>query len=65
MRGFKGKVAIVTGAARGIGLATAEKLAEEGTDIILTDSSNDVFVSLDKMRENFPKNKDWRSLTAS
>lgn len=32
-----GKVAIVTGAAGGIGLATAELLAEEGAHVVLTD----------------------------
>ncbi len=33
-----GKVAIVTGAAGGIGLATAELLAEEGAQVVLTDT---------------------------
>ena len=34
---FKGKVAIVTGAASGMGLLTAQKLAEEGACVVLTD----------------------------
>jgi len=34
---FEGKVALVTGAARGIGRAIAEKLASEGADIALCD----------------------------
>lgn len=34
---FKGKVAIVTGAASGMGLLTAQKLAEEGAKVVLTD----------------------------
>lgn len=34
---FEGKVALVTGAARGIGAAIALKLAQEGADVIVTD----------------------------
>ena len=33
--GLKGKVALVTGASRGIGLATAIGLAKEGCDVAL------------------------------
>jgi NAD(P)-dependent dehydrogenase (short-subunit alcohol dehydrogenase family) len=36
-RRFEGKVVIVTGAARGIGLVTAELLAKEGAQVVLTD----------------------------
>ncbi len=32
-----GKVAVITGAARGIGFATAEALAEAGALVVLTD----------------------------
>jgi NAD(P)-dependent dehydrogenase (short-subunit alcohol dehydrogenase family) len=34
-----GKVAVVTGAARGIGLACAEALAEAGAKVVITDVS--------------------------
>lgn len=37
MRGLAGRVAIVTGAASGIGLACAERLAEEGAAVMLCD----------------------------
>ena len=36
MQQFKGKVAIVTGASAGIGLATATVLAERGATVVLT-----------------------------
>ena len=35
--GLKGKVAIVTGAAQGIGQACAERLARDGAHVMLSD----------------------------
>ena len=35
--GLKDKVAIVTGSARGLGAATARRLAEEGSKVVITD----------------------------
>ena len=37
MNEFEGKVAVVTGAASGIGLATAMKFADEGMRVVLAD----------------------------
>ncbi|MEY4160890.1 MAG: hypothetical protein RLZZ136_1511 [Pseudomonadota bacterium] len=37
MRGLSGKVAIVAGGARGIGAATARRLAEEGANVVIGD----------------------------
>jgi NAD(P)-dependent dehydrogenase (short-subunit alcohol dehydrogenase family) len=41
MRGLEGKRALVTGAARGIGLATAQRLAGEGARVALLDVDGD------------------------
>jgi len=38
---FKGKVAIVTGAASGMGLLTTQRLAEEGARVVLADVNRD------------------------
>ena len=41
MSGIKGKVAVVTGSASGIGRASAVRLAEEGADVALIDINGD------------------------
>ena len=37
MQDFEGKVAVVTGAASGIGLGLATRLAQEGMKVVLAD----------------------------
>jgi NAD(P)-dependent dehydrogenase (short-subunit alcohol dehydrogenase family) len=41
MRGLAGKVAVVTGAAGGIGAATARRLADEGAHVVAVDTDGD------------------------
>ncbi len=41
-RGMENKVAVVTGAASGIGLACAERLAAEGAKVVVADMRQDV-----------------------
>src|SRR5690348_2392679 len=41
MRRLEGRVAVVTGAASGIGKATAYRLAEEGAKVVLTDIADE------------------------
>lgn len=55
MRGLKGRIAIVTGAAGGIGRATATRLAEEGATVVCADlpSSSLLDVATDLEKRGF------------
>lgn len=48
---LEGQVSVVTGAARGIGLAIAERFAEEGSDLILIDKLEDKLREVSKELE--------------
>ena len=49
----KGKVAIVTGAASGLGFAAAQKLLNEGSKVILTDINKDVLETMNERLSEF------------
>lgn len=51
MARFEGKVAIVTGAAGGLGGATAARLASEGATVVMTDIADDAGR---RLAEGFP-----------
>ena len=53
-RDVKGKVAIVTGAARGIGFSTAETLASEGIHVVMSDILPNLDESCEKVSEAYP-----------
>ena len=46
MEGLKGKFALVTGAGRGIGAATAKKLTESGARVLVNDLDEEVAQSV-------------------
>ena len=48
--GIEGNIAIVTGAARGIGKAIALTLAESGADVVVTDILEEVEQTADEIR---------------
>lgn len=50
--GMKGKTAVVTGAAQGIGEATALALAEQGVNVAAIDTNEDLLLGLtDRLRQ--------------
>ncbi|MGN9910253.1 SDR family NAD(P)-dependent oxidoreductase [Phytohabitans sp. LJ34] len=52
MRGLAGKVAVVTGAAGGIGAATARRLAEAGAHVVAVDNADGAWVRADVSTED-------------
>ena len=48
MKGLEGRTAVVTGAASGIGRAIAERLAEEGVQIVGVDRNAEALAANDK-----------------
>jgi NAD(P)-dependent dehydrogenase (short-subunit alcohol dehydrogenase family) len=48
MKDFKGKVAVVTGAASGIGFGLAERCAQEGMKVVLADIEKDALIKAEK-----------------
>ncbi|WP_250454576.1 3-oxoacyl-ACP reductase FabG [Caballeronia sp. ATUFL_M2_KS44] len=50
--GLTGKVAIVTGSARGLGAATARRLAQEGAKVVVTDINGELAQATAKALEN-------------
>jgi NAD(P)-dependent dehydrogenase (short-subunit alcohol dehydrogenase family) len=62
MQELRDKVALITGAARGIGFSIAVRLAQEGVNTVLTDISGDVFGSFEKIKSRSQDNKGFGSL---
>lgn len=58
-RDVKGKVAIVTGAARGLGKGTAETLASEGIDVVMADVLPLVEASFREVKKANPDNRGY------
>jgi NAD(P)-dependent dehydrogenase (short-subunit alcohol dehydrogenase family) len=51
-RRIEDRIAVVTGAARGIGYSISRSLAKEGATVILTDASNEVKEAADDLRKS-------------
>jgi NAD(P)-dependent dehydrogenase (short-subunit alcohol dehydrogenase family) len=56
-RDVKGKVAIITGAARGIGSGMAQTLASEGIHVVISDILPDVMETWQTIKAAYPDNK--------
>lgn len=57
MQSIKGKVALITGASKGIGLATAKKFARNGVDLVLVARSEELLKGISKqIKDQFDVN---------
>ncbi len=52
MEEFKGKIAVITGAASGIGRGLAERCAQEGMKVVLADVDQTALVQFEHKLEN-------------
>lgn len=53
MQSIKGKIAVITGASKGIGLATAEKFATQGANLVLVARSHELLNNVtQKLKKN-------------
>ena len=53
----KNKVALVTGAASGLGFAAAKKLLDEGARVALTDINKEVLNTMDERLSSYSSSK--------
>ena len=58
-RSVEGKVAIVTGAARGMGRGCAEAMAAEGVHVVIADLLPEVHETWKEIKEQFPGNEGY------
>ena len=54
-----GKIAVITGAARGLGQGTAETLAEHGVHVVISDISPDVHQTFEAIKKNHGDNEGY------
>ena len=59
MKDFAGKVAVVTGAASGIGRATATRFAEEGMKVVMADIEENALEDAVASLSNTGARGDW------
>ena len=59
---LKGQVAILTGAARGLGRATVLRLAAEGAEVVLADIQPEVEEAWAEVQQQFPKNRGFATI---